>query len=44
VGANQLELSYAYVHANASIDASAVVACASLDLNQGTLDARYFGL
>jgi hypothetical protein len=44
-GVNQLELSYAYVHANASIDTSLVIAGAGLDLNQGTLNyTRYFGL
>ena len=44
VGINQLELNYAYVHANASIDASLIVTGANLDLNQGTIDyTRYFG-
>jgi hypothetical protein len=43
VGVNQLELIYAYAHANASIDASLIVAGAKLNLNQGTLDyTRYF--
>ena len=45
VGTNQLELGYAYVHGNTSIDPSIVVAGANLDLNQGTIDyTRYFGL
>jgi hypothetical protein len=45
VGINQLELSYTYAHANASIDTSLVVAGAKLNLNQGSVDyARYFGL
>jgi hypothetical protein len=44
-GVNQLEFSYAYIHANASIDTSLVIARAGLDLNQGTLSyTRYFGL
>ena len=44
VGINQLELNYAYVHANASIDTSLIVSGANLDLNQGTIDyTRYFG-
>lgn len=45
VGTNQVELSYAYVHADASIDESLIVSGASLNLNQGTIDyTRYFGL
>ena len=45
VGINQLELSYAYVHANASIDPSLVIAGAKLNLNQGIVSyTRYFGL
>jgi hypothetical protein len=45
VGTNQLELTYAYVHANASIDTSLVIAGAGLDLNQGAINyTRYFGL
>ena len=40
VGLNQLELSYAYTRANASIDTSLVVAGAQLNLNQGTLVHR----
>ena len=44
-GLNQLELGYAYVHANSSIDTSIVIANANVNLNQGTLDyTRYFGL
>lgn len=42
---NQLELSYAHTHANASIDTSLIVAGAKFNLNQGTIDyTRYFGL
>jgi hypothetical protein len=45
VGINQLELSYAYAHANASIDTSLIITGASFNLNQGTIDyTRYFGL
>jgi hypothetical protein len=45
VGINQIELSYAYVHANSSIDTSLVIAGAALNLNQGTISyTRYFGL
>jgi hypothetical protein len=45
VGTNQLELSYAYAHANASIDTSLVIAGAKFNLNQGMIDyTRYFGL
>jgi Putative MetA-pathway of phenol degradation len=45
VGINQLEVSYAYVHANASIDTSLIVAGATFNLNQGIIDyTRYFGL
>jgi len=44
VGTNQLELSYAYVHANSSIDTSLVVPGAKFSLNQGTINyTRYFG-
>ena len=44
VGINQVELSYAYVHGNASIDTSLVVTGARFDLNQGTIDyTHYFG-
>jgi hypothetical protein len=43
VGINQLELAYAYAHANASIDPSLIVAGAEFNLNQGTIDyTRYF--
>ncbi|MBV8436230.1 MAG: transporter [Silvibacterium sp.] len=42
---NQLELTYAYVRSNASIDPSIVIAGAELNLNQGTVGyTRYFGL
>ncbi|HXZ79267.1 MAG TPA: transporter [Terriglobales bacterium] len=45
VGTNQLELNYAYVRANASIDTSLVIAGAKFNLNQGVIDyTRYFGL
>ncbi len=45
VGINQLELSYAHVHANASIDTSLIITGARVDLNQGIIDyTRYFGL
>ncbi|HEX8878996.1 MAG TPA: transporter [Candidatus Acidoferrum sp.] len=45
VGTNQLELAYAYVHDNASIDTSLVIAGANFNLSQGTIDyTRYFGL
>jgi hypothetical protein len=44
-GINQIELSYSYVHANASIDNSLIIAGAKLDLYQGTISyTRYFGL
>jgi hypothetical protein len=44
VGTNQLELGYTYVHANASLDTSLVVAGAKLNVNQGIIDyKRYFG-
>lgn len=44
IGTNQIELVYAYVHANASLDTSLVITGAKLDLNQGTIDyTRYFG-
>ena len=44
VGVNQLELSYSYVHANASLDTSLIVTGAKLGLHQGTIDyTRYFG-
>lgn len=45
VGVNQIELSYAYVRANASIDSSLVIEGARLNLNQGTITyTRYFGM
>jgi hypothetical protein len=45
VGTNQLELRYAYVHSNASIDTSLIITGANFNLNQGTIDyTRYFGL
>jgi hypothetical protein len=45
VGVNQLELGYAFAHANASIDPSLVIPGANLDLNQGIIDyTHYFGL
>jgi len=45
VGVNQLELGYAHVPSNASIDTSLIITGARLDLNQGTIDyTRYFGL
>lgn len=44
VGTNQLELSYAYVRADASLDGSLVIVGAKLHLNQGIIDyTRYFG-
>jgi hypothetical protein len=44
MGTNQLELAYAYAHANASIDNSLIVAGARFNLNQGTISyTRYFG-
>ena len=44
VGINQLELSYAYVHSDTSIDSSLVITGAKLGLNQGTIGyTRYFG-
>ena len=45
IDTNQLEVSYTYVHANASIDTSLVLAGARFNLNQGVIDyTRYFGL
>ena len=45
IGINQLELSYAHVHSNASIDTSLIITGAKIDLNQGIIDyTRYFGL
>jgi len=44
VATNQIELSYAYAHANASIDTSLIITGARFDLDQGTIDyTRYFG-
>ena len=44
-GINQIELSYSYVHSNASIDSSLVIAGAKLNLDQGTISyTRYFGV
>ena len=44
VGINQLELNYAYAHANTSIDTSLIVTGANVDLHQGTIAyTRYFG-
>ena len=44
VGTNQVELAYTYVHANASLDTSIVVAGAKLNVNQGIINyTRYFG-
>jgi hypothetical protein len=44
VGINQLELSYTFVHANASVDTSLIVTGAKLNLHQGAIDyTRYFG-
>jgi len=45
VGTNQLQLDYAFVHGNASLDPSLVVPAASVNLNQGAVAyTRYFGL
>ena len=45
VGTNQLELGYAFVHGNAAIDPSLLIASANLNLNQSLVDyTRYFGL
>jgi hypothetical protein len=45
INVNQLELSYAYVRADASLDTSLLIAGAHLDLNQGLIDyTRHFGL
>jgi hypothetical protein len=44
VGTNQVELAYAYAHANASIDTSLIIAGARFNVNQGTITyTRYFG-
>jgi len=43
-GMNQLELSYAYAHSDASIDTSLIITGAKFNLNQGTITyTRYFG-
>jgi hypothetical protein len=43
VGINQLEVAYAYVHSNTSIDTSFIVSGAKFNLNQGLVDyTRYF--
>jgi hypothetical protein len=45
VGINQLELAYAYVRSNTSIDTSFIISGAKFNLNQGLIDyTRYFGL
>ena len=45
VGVNQLELAYAHVRANASLDTSLVVEGATFNLNQGSISyTRYSGL
>jgi hypothetical protein len=45
VGTNQLELSYAYVHADASIDTSLIITGAHLNVDEATFDyTRYFGV
>ena len=44
-GINQIELSYAYVHSNASIDNSLIITGAKLNLYQGMISyTRYFGI
>jgi hypothetical protein len=45
VGINQLELAYAYVRSDTSIDTSIIVTGAKFNLNQGLIDyTRYFAL
>src|SRR5215470_1054664 len=45
VGINQIELDYAYVHSNTSIDTSLVISGAKFNLNQGIIDyTRYLGV
>lgn len=45
VGTNLIEFSYAYAHANASLDPSLVIGGAKLHQNQGSITYyRYFGL
>jgi hypothetical protein len=42
VGINQLELAYAYVHSNTSIDTSFIVSGAKFNLNQGLIDYTHY--
>src|SRR4051794_38744964 len=42
LGINQLELAYAYVRSNTSIDASVVVTGANFNLNQGLIDYTHY--
>jgi hypothetical protein len=43
VGINQLELAYAYVRSNTSIDTAFIISGAKFNLNQGLIDyTRYF--
>jgi len=45
VGVNQIELSYAYSHGNASVDTSLIITGGKLNLDQGMISyTRYFGL
>jgi len=45
VGVNQLEMDYAFVHGNASVDPSLIVAGANLTVNEGAIGyTRYFDL
>jgi hypothetical protein len=45
VGINQLEISYAHVHANSSLDTSLIITGAKINVDQGIVDyTRYFGL
>jgi len=45
VGTNQIEVAYAYAHANASVDTSLIVTGAKFDLHQGSITyTRYFAL
>jgi len=45
VGLNDLQVSYAHARSDTSVDTSLIVAGASFNLNQGTVDyTRYFGL
>ena len=44
-GVNQVELAYAYTHANASIDTSLIIAGAKFNVNQGSISyTRYFAV